>query len=205
MSYLTEDRSHPLHFDVGNRSIVEDVQLPASQITGPITSAQINLGYEPKVYRVSQAGAVVIPATTTTLIPFNTLATWTILQNGSAYTAPTPSINANTVRLTGAKAFKGRVQFTANISTDALLPPVPPQTYKVVISYFDIFGTTVVSKTLPILKYSGVGIDCMETFEINFPYNAARTYCSFGAFVVNEQLAANLTVNFYSMEVIQDQ
>lgn len=34
MSYLTEDRSHPLHFDVGNRSIVEDVILPIAQVGG---------------------------------------------------------------------------------------------------------------------------------------------------------------------------
>lgn len=206
MSYLTEDRSHPLHFDVGNRSIVEDVQLPASQITGPITSAQINLGYEPKVYKLTKAGSNVIAATATLLIPLDTLLTKTILENSSAYTTPTTSIVGNKLRLTGAKSFKGRVQFSAFISTDAVLPAVPPQTYTVVVELSDNFGVeALVGKTLALFKYNTFGFQCMETFDVSFAYNPARTHCTFGVSVTNEQLAANLTIGFISLEVIQDQ
>lgn len=196
MAYQTEDRSHPLHFDVAHQSIVEDVI---------IDSGHINLGYEPKVYRVSQAGVVNIAATTTTLIPVNTLLTKTILKSGSAYLQPTPSINANTLRLTGAKEFKGRMQFIAAITTAAWTAAAPPETYMVNFNFFDDFGTSTVSKTLPILKYNGTGFQCVETFEVNFPYNAARTYCGFSVLVTNEQAASVLSVQFYSLEVIQDQ
>ena len=39
MSYLTEDRSHPLHFDVQHRTIVEDVLIDISQVTGIVTGS----------------------------------------------------------------------------------------------------------------------------------------------------------------------